>query len=91
MTFTYNAFGQITTLQDGPTLVTYTYDDNGNQTTENRGGVTTGYVYDDDNHMKKITHSDATITAATGGVLHSVFRFAPDSSLARTLVTCGYL
>ena len=35
LTFTYNAFGQITTLQDGATRVTYTYDDNGNQTAEN--------------------------------------------------------
>ena len=79
-TFTYNAFGQVTTRTDGN--LTVVAEDGFDRVTMS---------YDDDNRMKRINHSDATITAATGGVRRSVFRFAPDSCLKRTSITGGFL
>ena len=65
ITFSYNAFGQLTTSTDGTLLTTYTYDSDGNMTVvaeESADPVTMSY--DGENRMK--VHKDgATVVTYT--------------------------
>ncbi len=69
----YNAASRITTIQDGPTMVTQTYDGNGNLSLENRGGVFSTYSYDRENRLNVLNDVGAlsTMTYAGDGLRRS--------------------
>ena len=65
-TYTYDAAGRITSINDGTTTRSYTYDTQGQMLSESIGGVTTSYVYDAAGNIRSKTSGGSTVSYSYG-------------------------